>query len=175
MRYVDIVFDVETDGQYPLKYSMVQLGAVAIRDGEIVEDFMAYMKPRTEFWEPDALKACNLTREITMGYPDHLIGVEAFYQWLLNLMTRDMTRLQGWSDNPAFDWQFVHQYLMEVKGHNPMGHSARRIGDLAAGLLGQVRNHSSWKSLKTTKHTHVAIDDARGNGEALIEILAKRL
>lgn len=176
MRYIDIVFDVESDGQYPLKYSMVQLGAVAIIDGEIVSDFMAYLKPRTEFWEEDALKACNLTREITMGYPVHTEGVEAFHEWLraaskMGYQPRIPPRLQGWSDNPAFDWQFVHQYLMEQFGANPMGHSCRRIGDLASGLLGEVRNHSSWKKLKKTSHTHVAIDDARGNGEALIALL----
>ncbi len=173
MTTVDIVFDVESDGQFPGRYSMVQLGAVAIIDSkEIRHDFMACLRPVTEFYEPEALKACNLTREQTMAYPDHEIGVSEFNNWLLSLKrTYKAHRLQGWSDNPAFDWQFVHHYLMMTYGSNPMGHSCRRIGDLAAGLIRKPRDHSSWKTLKVTKHTHVAVDDARGNGEALITLL----
>lgn len=174
---VDIVFDVEADGKFPGRYSMHQLGAVAIIGGkEIKHDFMAYLRPVTEFYEPEALSVCGVTREETMAYPDHEIGVSAFNEWLLSLKRIYNTdRLQGWSDNPAFDWQFVHHYLMMTYSLNPLGHSCRRIGDLYAGLIGKPRDQSSWKKLKDTKHTHVAIDDARGNGEALIKILAKQL
>ena len=109
-----------------------------------------------------------------MAYPDHEIGVSDFNNWLHSMKrTYNVERLQGWSDNPAFDWQFVHHYLMMTYSKNPLGHSCRRIGDFSAGLLRKPRDHSSWKKLKDTKHTHVAVDDARGNGEALIKLFAQ--
>lgn len=169
MITVDIVFDVESDGQFPGRYSMVQLGAVAISNMEIVGDFMAYLKPVTEFWEPEALAACNLTREITLGYPPAEEGIKAFYYWCMSHQ-HHADRLQGWSDNPAFDWQFLNNYMHTYQKTNILGHSCRRIGDFSSGLLRKPRDHSSWKKLKDTKHTHVAVDDARGNGEALIKL-----
>lgn len=175
VRYIDIVFDVEADGPCPGLYSMVQLGAVAIADGKIFSSYMAYLAPMTTRHELEALKACNLTLEIVNTYPAPSIGIAGFHAWLLTLKPDGDEKLQGWSDNPAFDWQFINYYLHNYGHDNPLGHSCRRIGDLSAGLIGQVRNHSSWKNLKDTKHTHVAIDDARGNGEALIKILAKQL
>lgn len=73
------------------------------------------------------------------------------------------------SDNPAFDWQFVNYYLHRYAGRNPMGWSARRIGDLYCGLHRDVR--ASWKHLRKTRHDHNPLNDARGNAEALIAIL----
>jgi hypothetical protein len=72
-----------------------------------------------------------------------------------------------WSDNPAFDWQFFNYYAIAYLGKNPFGHSARRIGDFFAGLEADPRASSAWKKLRTERHTHNALDDARGNAGAL--------
>jgi hypothetical protein len=75
------------------------------------------------------------------------------------------------SDNPAYDWQWINYWFWKTCGGNPFGHSARRIGDYYAGLVGDFRAASKWKKLRITKHTHMPVDDAMGNVEAFERIL----
>lgn len=76
------------------------------------------------------------------------------------------------SDNPAFDWQWINDGFWRSLGFNPMGHSARRIGDFYAGLLGDFSKASKWKKLRITKHDHNPVHDAIGNAEAFRRMLA---
>lgn len=72
------------------------------------------------------------------------------------------------SDNPAYDWQWINFYFWKYFNRNPFGHSARRIGDFYAGLVGDFRTPShKWKRLRKTKHDHNPVNDAMGNVEAL--------
>jgi hypothetical protein len=71
------------------------------------------------------------------------------------------------SDNRAFDRQFINYYFHRFLGHNPFGFSARRIGDLHAGLVRDASKASDWKKFRVTPHTHNPVDDAKGNAEAL--------
>ncbi len=60
----------------------------------------------------------------------------------------------------------------EATGKNPFGHSARRIGDFYAGLVGDFTDASSWKKLRVTVHDHNPVHDAMGNLEAFERILS---
>jgi hypothetical protein len=75
------------------------------------------------------------------------------------------------SDNPAYDWQFINYYFHAFLGHNPFGHSARRISDFYAGLTGDWSNTQRWKRLRTTKHDHNPVHDAAGNAGAFRRML----
>jgi len=70
------------------------------------------------------------------------------------------------SDNPAYDWQFINYYFHKYLGMNPMGHSARRIGDFYAGLMGDFSKTQKWKKWRVTLHDHNPVNDAMGNVEA---------
>jgi hypothetical protein len=75
------------------------------------------------------------------------------------------------SDNPAYDWQWINYWFHHTLRRNPFGHSARRIGDFYAGLVGDFRAASKWKKLRITKHTHNPVADAMGNCEAFERML----
>jgi hypothetical protein len=75
------------------------------------------------------------------------------------------------SDNPAYDWQWINYHFHHALKRNPFGHSARRIGDYYAGLVGDFRAASKWKKLRITKHDHNPVNDAMGNVEAFERIL----
>ena len=77
------------------------------------------------------------------------------------------------SDNPAYDWQWINYHFHYSIGTNPFGHSARRIGDFYAGLVGDFRKTTQWKKLRITKHDHNPVNDAMGNVEAF-ERMVKR-
>ena len=74
------------------------------------------------------------------------------------------------SDNPAFDWQWINDGFWRSLGFNPFEHSARRIGDYYAGLVGDFSKASKWKKLRITKHDHNPVHDAIGNAEAFRRI-----
>jgi hypothetical protein len=75
------------------------------------------------------------------------------------------------SDNPAYDWQWINFYFWKHLGGNPMGFSARRIGDFYAGLRGDFSKANHWKHLRRTVHDHNPVNDAMGNCEALERML----
>ena len=76
------------------------------------------------------------------------------------------------SDNPAYDWQFINYYFHKFLRLNPFGHSARRIGDFYAGVVGNWRAAGrDWKKYRKTVHDHNPVHDAQGNAEALQVIL----
>lgn len=70
------------------------------------------------------------------------------------------------SDNPAFDFMWMADFFWRTLNYNPFGHSAHRIGDYYAGLVGDFHTKQHWKDLRVTKHTHNPVDDAMGNMEA---------
>lgn len=76
------------------------------------------------------------------------------------------------SDNPAFDYQWINYEFAAAKITNPFGHSARRIADFYAGLMGDFYQTQNWKKYRVTKHTHHPVDDAMGNVEAFASLLA---
>lgn len=169
MGYIDISVDVEADGPTPVLNSMLEIGAQVVGKKDC---FHCYMAPRNNTtWSDAALGAIGKTREETLKYPNWIIGIRLFRNWLITLKGDD-NRLVFWSDNPGFDWQFVNAYLHLVEGSNPFGFSSRRIGDLYAGLMGDKNKHTQWKKFRKTKHTHNALDDAKGNAEALAHILS---
>jgi len=162
-----LIIDVESTGPHPLEYSMVQIGAVDLKGNE----FTCNMRPRPgTIADPAALKATGLTWEQVCEWPDPEAQMRLFREFLED--TYGGKRVVSWSDNPAFDWQWINTYLWAYTGGNPLGHSMRRIGDFYAGLQHNVTAASKWKRLRDTKHTHHALDDARGNMEALKKILS---
>ena len=163
------VFDVEADGPCPGIYSMIEVGIVAIH-GDKLESFWTTLKPITYEFNPDALKAIGTTREQTLQYRD---PTEAMKEAVLWVQDQSQGKPIFWSDNPAFDWQFWNYYCHAFVGDNPAGFSARRIGDFYAGLIRDPRAATKWKHLRKTPHTHRADDDARGNAEALLEIMKR--
>lgn len=160
------VVDVEADGPCPGLYSMVQIGIVKVTD-ELDTTFVRTLRPITDQYNPEALNAIGLTRDETMTYDDPL---QVMNDMLTFINETNKDRATFLSDNNGFDWQFVNYYCHRYLGENPFGFSSRRIGDFYAGLKRDWRAGSKWKSLKITKHTHDALDDAKGNAEAMLAI-----
>jgi len=65
---------------------------------------------------------------------------------------------------------FMSYYFAHAGLKNPFGFSSRRVGDLHSGLKGDSPKASEWKKLRSTAHTHNALDDAMGNAQAVLTI-----
>lgn len=101
--------------------------------------------------------------------PDPVKVYTDFLEWIAKV---SKGRAIFVSDNPAYDYQWINDGLWRHVGQNPFGHSARRISDYYAGLVGDFYATQEWKSLRRTKHTHHPVDDAMGNAEALESLMA---
>jgi hypothetical protein len=159
------VVDVESDGPIPGKYSMVSLGAVKVEPG-LTQTFYGRTRPISDLWLPEALAISGATREEHMTYDEPGEVMERFEQWV-NATTKGKPVL--FSDNLAYDWQFVNWYFHTYLGRNPFGWSGRRIGDLYCGMVKDA--HASWKHLRTTAHDHHPVNDAKGNAEVILKLV----
>jgi hypothetical protein len=159
-----IVVDVESDGPCPGLYSMVCFGAVCLND--VNQTFYGETSPISDTYKEDALKISGFSRVEHEGFESPYSTMNKFNTWLSSFDSRPIFI----SDNPAFDWQWINYYFHCYVGHNPFGFSARRIGDLYAGMNRNFYKSNDWKKFRKTKHTHNPVDDAKGNVEALLEM-----
>jgi DNA polymerase III epsilon subunit-like protein len=162
-----IVVDVEADGPYPGDYSMVSFGAVVV-EPSLSKTFYGEVAPISEKWNPQALAVSNITREKHLTFEVPEIVMPKFAEWIkLNSKKKPILI----SDNNGFDAAFMNYYFHKFYGSNPFGWSSRRIGDLFCGA--EKNLWYQWKKHRITSHTHVPIDDAKGNAEALLYFSSK--
>lgn len=109
------------------------------------------------------------TNETFHGHDDSKETMEAFEAWIIK--TNQGKRPVMVSDNPAFDWQWINCAFWLHLGRNPLGFSARRIGDFFAGCKHDFYQSNGWKHLRDTKHDHNPVHDALGNVEAFRKII----
>ena len=159
--------DVEADGPCAGLYSMVSIGLVPVSAPD--RGFYATLAPVSDRYIPESLAACGFTREQTLAFQPAAEAMRALADWAAQEPGRG--RKIVWSDNPAFDWQFLNYYCHAFLGNNPFGRSARRIGDYSAGREGDPRATQTWKRHRTEAHTHNALEDARGNAGAMVHLL----
>jgi hypothetical protein len=152
------VVDVEADGPIPGKYSMVSLGAVLVEPG-LGRTFHGRTRPISDAWLPEALAVSGVSRAEHLRFDEPGAVMEALERWVLDT---SRGRPVFFSDNLAFDWQFVNWYF-----HT--GWSGRRIGDLYCGMVKDA--HATWKHLRRTEHDHHPVNDARGNAEVLLQLV----
>lgn len=159
-----IMVDVEADGPIPGDYSMISFGAIVV-EPSLSKTFYAQLKPISAQWIPEALQVSGFTREATLVFEDPQPVMERFATWI---ETESSGKPYFISDNNGFDWQFINWYFHHFCGKNPFGYSSTNLGSLYKGLVKDT--FVNFKHLRVTEHTHNALDDARGNAEALLRL-----
>lgn len=162
MSYFSV--DIEADGPAPGLYSMISFGAVLVEVG-LNRTFYAELKPISERWIPEALAVSGFSREQVMSFENPEIVMKNFAEWVEK---NSKGRPIFIADNPGFDFAFINYYFHAFLGNNPFGFSSRRIGDLYCGT--RLDTFAKWKHLRDTKHSHNALDDAKGNAEAILKM-----
>lgn len=146
---------------------MLSFGIVLVED--IQQSFYATLRPISETYLPTSMAVGGFTREQVDGFENPESVMKRLQAWAIPIVGEG--RAAVWSDNPAFDWQFLNYYCHRYLGGNLFGHSARRIGDFYAGWRGNPRQTKGWKKWRGEAHTHNALEDARGNARALQTLL----
>lgn len=148
-----IFIDIEACGNVPALGTMTEFGAVEYKTRKVFHGRLYECTP-----DPS-----NPAIPIITGkkFDEKKVYLE-FEKWLKQFDGRPIMV----SDNPAFDFMWMADGLWRNLGYNPLGHSARRISDYYAGLVGDFYNTQKWKRLRITRHSHVSWEDSMGNVEA---------
>ena len=168
-----IMLDVESDGPIPGDYSMIAFGAVVV-EKEPARSFGARLAPISGEWIPEALAVSGFSREEVLEFSDPKETMESFREWLDSIaITFGDNRPMFISDNNGYDWSFINWYFHHFLGNNPFGHSSTNLGGLYKGMVKNMRKN--FKHLRKTRHTHDPVDDAKGNVEAMLEMINRGL
>jgi 3' exoribonuclease, RNase T-like len=172
--------DVEADGPIPGPHSMLSFASAAyLADKTLVGTFErnldtldgASADPKTAAWwqtQPEAWAACRAdTKSPAQAMKDYLA-------WLEQLPGTPV--FVGYP--AAYDFMFVYWYLIRFVGKSPFSHSALDIKTYAMALLGMPYRESSKQNMPRRwfddlPHTHVALDDALGQGALFCNMLAE--
>jgi hypothetical protein len=171
--------DVETDGPIPGPHSLLSLGSAAFTaEGTLLSTFTANLLPlpgasphpeTATFWRahPDAFAATQQDRQ------DPATAMHAYSAWVRGLPGRPVLVAY-----PAgFDFTWVFWYLHRFTGASPFSHSAIDLKTMAMVLLGtdyRASTKRNWpKHWRSTRHMHVALDDAIEQGRAFIAMRAQ--
>ena len=179
-REIYISTDIEADGPIPGPNSMLSFGSVALTSsGEELSCFTRNLEtlpgaqgdPDTMVWwmrQPEAWKACRT------DCISPLNAMREFVAWVKGLDGKPV-----FVAYPAgFDFLFMYFYMMNFARESPFSFSALDIKSFAMGHLKNVayrdctkRNFPKHWFPKGVPHTHVALDDAREQGQMFINIL----
>jgi hypothetical protein len=181
MSEIYVSTDIEADGPIPGPNSMLSFASAAYKpDKTLVGTFEANLvtlpgaqgDPRTMDWwrgQPEAWAACRANpREPAEVMPEYV-------RWVKALPGKAV--FVGYP--AAYDFLFVYWYLIRFAGESPFSHSALDIKTYAMALLGteyraSVKRNMPRDWFDDLPHTHVALDDARGQGALFCNMLAER-
>jgi hypothetical protein len=173
--------DVEADGRIPGPHSMLSFGSAAFRaDKTLLGCYSATLTtlpgaqgdPQTMAWwqtQPQAWAACR--QEVRA--PE--VVMPEYAAWLEALPGKPV--FVGYP--AAYDFLFVYWYLIRFAGRSPFSHSALDIKTYAMALLDcdyrdAVKRNMPARWFDAQPHTHVALDDALGQGALFCNMLAAR-
>jgi hypothetical protein len=181
MAEIYVSTDIEADGPIPGPHSMLSFASAAYRaDKTLVGTFQANLltlpgasgDPKTmAFWQsqPEAWEACRASpREPAEVMPEYV-------SWLKSLPGKPVFVAYP----AAYDFLFVYWYMIRFAGESPFSHSALDIKTFAMALLGKEYRESTKRNMPRDwfddlPHTHVALDDAIGQGALFCNMLAAR-
>ena len=181
MPEVYVSTDIESDGPIPGPHSMLSFASAAFTaKKELVDTFSANLEllpdalgdPKTMAWwqtQPEAWAACRKDLEA----PD--VVMPRYVQWLKSLPGKPV--FVGYP--VCFDFLFVYWYLIRFAGESPFSHSGLDIKTYAMAVLKTEYRASTKKNMPrrwfdNLPHTHVALDDAIGQGALFCNMLAER-
>ncbi|UTR10832.1 PolC-type DNA polymerase III [Evansella sp. LMS18] len=156
-----IVFDVETTGLSAVYNTIIELAAVKIKDGEIVDRFESFANPHEKL-SPLIIDLTGITDDMVENAPEVDEVVRDFHEWIGNDILV--------AHNASFDMAFINAAFKKIgleKAKNPV------IDTLELGrfLYPQFKNHRlntlcKKFNIELVSH-HRAIYDAEATGHLL--------
>ncbi|HHY74661.1 MAG TPA: PolC-type DNA polymerase III [Bacillus bacterium] len=160
-----IVFDVETTGLSAVYDTIIELAAVKVKNGEIIDRFEAFANPHHPL-SATTIELTGITDDMVKDAPDIAEVIKQYHEWIGDDILV--------AHNASFDMGFLNMALQKIgmkKAANPV------IDTLELGryLYPELKNHRlntlcKKFDIELTQH-HRAIYDAEATGYLLIKML----
>jgi DNA polymerase III alpha subunit (gram-positive type) len=182
MKEIYVSTDVETDGPIPGPHSMLSLGSAAyLADKTLVSTFSVNLEtlpgaaghPLTMEWWQTQPEAWEASRQNLLP-PDE--AMQQYLAWLELLPGKPV--FVGYP--AAFDFMFVHWYLVRFTGKSPFSHAALDIKSYAMAMLRKNFREVTKRTMPNRwfdklPHTHRALDDAIEQGALFCNMMAENI
>ncbi|MBW8348905.1 PolC-type DNA polymerase III [Bacillus sp. IITD106] len=160
-----IVFDVETTGLSAIYDTIIELAAVKIRDGEVVDKFESFANPHHPL-SATTIELTGITDDMVKDAPEVGDMLRDFYEW-----SEDAIYV---AHNATFDMGFLNTGFQKIgigKSKNPVIDTL----ELARFLYPEFKNHrlntlAKKFDIELTQH-HRAIYDAEATGFLFLKML----
>ena len=180
MTEIYISTDVESDGPIPGPHSMLSFASAAyLANKTLLGTFSANLEllpgasghPDTmEWWktQPKAWENCR----INLQPPE--LAMKEYVRWLESLPGTPIFVAYP----VGFDFTFIYWYLIRFVGKSPFRHDGIDIKTLAMAMLkkdyrASAKSNMPRRWFDDLPHTHVALDDAIGQGALFCNMLAE--
>nr|WP_010093379.1 PolC-type DNA polymerase III [Ornithinibacillus scapharcae] len=164
-----VVFDVETTGLSAVYDTIIELAAVKIHQGEIVDRFEAFANPHHPLSQT-TIDLTGITDEMVKDAPDIEEVLKDFHSW-----SGDSVFV---AHNASFDIGFLNQGYQKI-GYEKVENPVVDTLELARFLLPELKNHRlntlcKHLDIELTQH-HRAIYDAEATGYLLWKLVKRVL
>lgn len=159
-----VVFDIETTGFGPVKDKIIEIGAVKVKDGIVIDKFSTFINPEIPI--PQRIEELTgINDDMVIGYPT----IDVILPEFLNFCEGTVLV----AHNASFDVSFIHKKA-EVLGINTDFTVIDTVG-MARMLLTNLNNYKLNTVAKTLsislENHHRAVDDAGATAEIFMKFL----
>ena len=159
-----VVFDIETTGFSKINDNIIEIGAVKIKNGEIVEKYNKFINPNRQL-PPKIVELTNITDDMLMGQPQVEEVLPDFMEFV-----GDSTLV---AHNAEFDIGFIRENCRRF--NIPFNNAYLDTLALCRGLYPDLKNHkldtiSKFLGVSLESH-HRACDDAMATAHIFLKAL----
>ncbi|MDF2904550.1 MAG: polC, partial [Bacillus sp. (in: firmicutes)] len=160
-----VVFDVETTGLSSVYDTIIELAAVKIRGGEVIDRFESFINPHHKL-SATTINLTGITDDLVESAPEEAEVIKRFYDW-----AEDGILV---AHNATFDMGFLNVGYKNIglgKATNPVIDTLELARFLFPGMKNHRLNTLAKKlEVELTQH-HRAIYDAEATGYILLKML----
>ncbi|MFS8650502.1 MAG: PolC-type DNA polymerase III [Caldibacillus sp.] len=160
-----VVFDVETTGLSAVYDQVIEVGAVKIKNGQIIDRFQSFANPHQKL-SAFTIELTGITDEMVANAPDPEVVINQFREW-----TGDAILV---AHNASFDIGFLNAYYRKL-GYGNVENPVIDTLELARFLYPELKNHRlntlAKKFNVELENHHRADEDSEATGYLFMKML----
>ena len=158
-----VVFDIETTGFGPKNCRIIEIGAVKVMGGKIIDKFSAFVNPKQSIPE-EITKLTSITQDMVINEPEIDVILPAFLEFCKGCFLV--------AHNASFDTSFIFENMkrLGLNGDFTIADTVTMSRVLLPGLKNYKLDTVAERLGITLEHHHRAVDDAGCTAEIYIKL-----